>query len=198
LVLLAGVSGAPGAERTATTPEHQPLPAGQQAFMDLPDSAIIEQAIGIADISFGPDPSGVSETLHFTGPVKVQKWPMPGYSKKVLPDGRVQIQAEIVDREKGMLLARCASSFQAKSPVTITVAPGYPWQPGEPGAEPGKDQKQPKPAPKLRARNPDRKRRAEIESAGRRISQTRKPSKAKSKATAKAKPTAKKPVRKRR
>lgn len=146
LAFLAGSPGSPGVDTTPGPNERQPLTAGSQSFTDLKASAVIEQAIGIADVAFGKDPNGVSETLHFTGPVKVQKWPMPGYSKKVLPDGRVEISAEIVDREKGMLLARCATSFQVKAPVTITVAPGYPWQPGEPGAEPGKDEeKQPKP-----------------------------------------------------
>lgn len=147
LLLVLVAPGAPGEESNAQAP--LPPPAGQQTFENLPASAIIEQAIGIADIAFGKDPNGASETLHFTGPVKVQKWPMEGYSKKVLPDGRVQISAEIVDRDKGMLLARCATSFQVKAPVTITVAPGYPWQPGEAGAEPAPEQDtQPKPAPK--------------------------------------------------
>lgn len=124
LLPLALLAGAAEDGSTATAD----LPESGQAFADLPMSAVIEQAIGIADIAFGKDPDGLSETLHFTGPVKVQKWPMEGYTRTVLPDGRVQISAEIVDQDKGMLLARCAESFQLKAPVTITVAPGYPWE----------------------------------------------------------------------
>jgi hypothetical protein len=131
----AGVPAAPGAPATPR-PE-----AGKQAFDNLPASAIIEHAIGIADIAFGKDPNGAGETLHFTGPVKVQKWPMPGYTRTVLPDGRVRIMAEIVDRDKGMLLARCTTSFQLKSPVSITVAPGYPWEKSSPAQQQGNPKK---------------------------------------------------------
>ena len=44
----------------------------------------------------------------------------------MLPDGRVEITAEIVDRDKNFLLARSANSYMLKAPLRITVAPGHP------------------------------------------------------------------------
>jgi hypothetical protein len=105
-------------------------PVSKEAFEKVPPLPVIEQAIGIADLAFGETPDGPGETLAFTGPVKVQKWPMDGYTRKVLDDGRVQITAEIVDRDKGNLLARSAVSYMLKAPVRITVAPGYPDEKG--------------------------------------------------------------------
>ena len=66
-------------------------PKGRQAFDGLKPAAVIEQAIGVADVVFGEDPKGPGETLSFTGPVKIEKWPVEGYARRVLPDGRVEI-----------------------------------------------------------------------------------------------------------
>src|SRR5437867_13147982 len=77
-----------------STAQNQQTTKHKEAFDGLPPVAIIEHAIGVADIAFGESLDSPNETLTFTGPVKVQKWPMEGYSRTVLPDGRAQISAE--------------------------------------------------------------------------------------------------------
>jgi hypothetical protein len=44
---------------------------------------------------WGPDPHGRSEAITFTGLVTVPKWPMAGYQRRILPDGRQQIDIEL-------------------------------------------------------------------------------------------------------
>jgi uncharacterized protein DUF6004 len=44
---------------------------------------------------WGPDPHGLSEEITFTGFVNVPKWPLPGYQRRILPDGRQQIDMEL-------------------------------------------------------------------------------------------------------
>ncbi|HEV2843405.1 MAG TPA: DUF6004 family protein [Thermoanaerobaculia bacterium] len=46
---------------------------------------------------WGPDPKGRSEEITFTGLVTVPKWPMAGYQRRVLPDGRQQIDIELTE-----------------------------------------------------------------------------------------------------
>lgn len=46
---------------------------------------------------WGPDPEGRSEEITFTGLVTVPKWPMSGYQRRVLPDGRQQIDIELTE-----------------------------------------------------------------------------------------------------
>jgi hypothetical protein len=46
---------------------------------------------------WGPDPNDLSEEITFTGLVTVPKWPMAGYQRRVLPDGRQQIDIELTE-----------------------------------------------------------------------------------------------------
>jgi hypothetical protein len=46
---------------------------------------------------WGPDPKGRSEEVTFTGLVTVPKWPMVGYQRRMLPDGRQQIDIELTE-----------------------------------------------------------------------------------------------------
>jgi hypothetical protein len=55
--------------------------------------------IANSSVIFGPDPHGRSEEITFVGPVTVPKWPMKGYGRRILPDGRQQIDIELTQSE---------------------------------------------------------------------------------------------------
>ena len=55
--------------------------------------------IANSSLVFGPDPHGRSEEITFIGPVTVPKWPMEGYGRRVLADGRQQIDIELTQSE---------------------------------------------------------------------------------------------------
>lgn len=55
--------------------------------------------IANSSLVFGPDPHGRSEEITFLGPVTVPKWPMAGYGRRVLADGRQQIDIELTQSE---------------------------------------------------------------------------------------------------
>jgi len=46
---------------------------------------------------FGPCPDGPVEVIEFSGTLLVREWPCKGYTKTVLPDGRGQIEIEILE-----------------------------------------------------------------------------------------------------
>lgn len=86
---------------TAAAPAAAPAPA-------MPPSALFDRLgsqpdviylIANSSVVFGPDPHGRSEEITFLGPVTVPKWPMPGYGRRVLPDGRQQIDIELTQSE---------------------------------------------------------------------------------------------------
>jgi hypothetical protein len=55
--------------------------------------------IANSSVVFGPDPHARSEEITFLGPVTVPKWPMAGYNRRILPDGRQQIDIELTQSE---------------------------------------------------------------------------------------------------
>lgn len=76
---------------------------GQAGFKESP---LFDRLTGKEDVIYlvnntsfvwGPDPHGQSEEITFTGLVTVPKWPMPGYQRRVLPDGRQQIDIELTE-----------------------------------------------------------------------------------------------------
>ncbi len=74
------------------------LPSSQ-LFDKLGQDADVIYLIANSSIVFGPDPHGRSEEVTFAGPVTVPKWPMKGYGRRVLPDGRQQIDMELTQSE---------------------------------------------------------------------------------------------------
>jgi hypothetical protein len=97
LLLVAGAAWTYGSASQATE--------SAQAAIDLPASQLFDPLTSDADviylianssIIFGPDPNGRSEEITFVGPVTVPKWPMAGYERRVLADGRQQIDIELV------------------------------------------------------------------------------------------------------
>jgi hypothetical protein len=49
-----------------------------------------------ASMVVGPDPFGTRHTFIMDGWVLIREWPYPGYAQRVLADGRVQIDLEMV------------------------------------------------------------------------------------------------------
>lgn len=97
----AGKPAAANHASAATTASTAPAPA-------MPPSALFDRLstqpdviylIANSSVVFGPDPHGRSEEITFLGPVTVPKWPMPGYGRRVLPDGRQQIDIELTQSE---------------------------------------------------------------------------------------------------
>ncbi len=68
-------------------------------FDPLSTDADVVYLIANSSLVFGPDPKGRSEEVTFVGPVTVPKWPMKGYGRRVLPDGRQQIDMELTQSE---------------------------------------------------------------------------------------------------
>lgn len=50
-----------------------------------------------ASIILGPDPNGERRAMPMRGSVLMREWPYPGYERRTLPDGRVQLQLEMVE-----------------------------------------------------------------------------------------------------
>jgi hypothetical protein len=102
VALAAEGAGKPAAEKgSAAATAAAPAPA-------MPPSALFDRLgtqpdviylIANSSVVFGPDPHGRSEEITFLGPVTVPKWPMPGYGRRVLPDGRQQIDIELTQSE---------------------------------------------------------------------------------------------------
>lgn len=80
------------------TPAASVLPASAM-FDHLDSEADVVYLIANSSVIFGPDPHGRSEEVTFIGPVTVPKWPMKGYGRRLLPDGRQQIDIELTQSE---------------------------------------------------------------------------------------------------
>lgn len=74
----------------------------------LPESALFDDLSATPDVIylmanssvvFGPDPNARSEEITFAGPVTSPKWPMDGYDRRQLRDGRQQIDIELTDSQ---------------------------------------------------------------------------------------------------
>jgi hypothetical protein len=74
------------------------LPASA-LFDPLGNRADVVYLVANSSLVFGPDPHGRSEEVTFIGPVTVPKWPMTGYGRRVLADGRQQIDIELTQSE---------------------------------------------------------------------------------------------------
>ena len=75
------------------------LSAPSKLFDKLGKEPDVVYLIANSSLVFGPDPHGRSEEITFIGPVTVPKWPMEGYGRRVLPDGRQQIDIELTQSE---------------------------------------------------------------------------------------------------
>lgn len=98
--LIGGSSAAEikGINLPASTPAQATLP--QSALFDhLGKEADVVYLVANSSLVFGPDPHGRSEEITFLGPVTVPKWPMSGYGRRVLADGRQQIDIELTQSE---------------------------------------------------------------------------------------------------
>jgi hypothetical protein len=94
------------ADRKPAAPVSEPGAAARAA--GLPASALFDHLgttpdvvylIANSSVVFGPDPHARSEEITFIGPVTVPKWPMKGYGRRLLPDGRQQIDIELTQSE---------------------------------------------------------------------------------------------------
>lgn len=83
-----------------------PTSAEQETAQAFKPSNLFDTLSGKEDVIYllnnssfvwGPDPKGRSEEITFTGLVTVPKWPMSGYQRRVLPDGRQQIDIELTE-----------------------------------------------------------------------------------------------------
>jgi hypothetical protein len=92
----AATAAAPAAAAAATPAPAMPPSALFDRLGSQPDVIYL---IANSSVVFGPDPHGRSEEITFMGPVTVPKWPMPGYGRRVLPDGRQQIDIELTQSE---------------------------------------------------------------------------------------------------
>jgi hypothetical protein len=93
-----GVAADSGAKVSSGGSMPTVLPASQ-LFDHLGQEADVIYLIANSSVVFGPDPHGRSEEVTFVGPVTVPKWPMKGYGRRVLPDGRQQIDMELTQSE---------------------------------------------------------------------------------------------------
>jgi len=100
--------------------------AAPAALRAMPPSALFDRLgqepdvvylIANSSVVFGPDPHGRSEEITFLGPVTVPKWPMKGYGRRVLPDGRQQIDIELTQSEL------TGESYILKSPIMLAEHP---------------------------------------------------------------------------
>lgn len=122
--LAAEAANKPAAKGAATgTSAATTAAAGAPA---LPPSALFDHLgtqpdviylIANSSVVFGPDPHGRSEEITFLGPVTVPKWPMPGYGRRVLPDGRQQIDIELTQSEL------TGESYMLNGPVVLGEHP---------------------------------------------------------------------------
>jgi hypothetical protein len=88
-----------GKLQTAQLKSGMPSPPASRLFDKLGKEADVVYLIANSSLVFGPDPHGRSEEITFIGPVTVPKWPMEGYGRRVLPDGRQQIDIELTQSE---------------------------------------------------------------------------------------------------
>jgi hypothetical protein len=73
--------------------------APSQLFDGLDGEADIIYLLANSSVIFGPDPNGRSEEITLAGLVTVPKWPMEGFERRTLPDGRQQIDIELVQSD---------------------------------------------------------------------------------------------------
>jgi hypothetical protein len=90
-----GNAAAPDAAEAAPAPMFPASPL----FDRLTTQPDVVYLIANSSVVFGPDPHARSEEITFLGPVTVPKWPMAGYNRRVLPDGRQQIDIELTQSE---------------------------------------------------------------------------------------------------
>ncbi len=86
-------------------------------FDRLGKEADVVYLIANSSLVFGPDPHGRSEEVTFIGPVTVPKWPMEGYGRRILPDGRQQIDIELTQSEL------TGESYMLHGPVVLGEHP---------------------------------------------------------------------------
>jgi hypothetical protein len=124
LVLLGcvlAVAVALAADRTAksdlgSSAAESGLPASV-LFDSLDTEPDVVYLIANSSVVFGPDPNSRSEEITFVGPVTTPKWPMKGYGRRVLPDGRQQIDIELTQSEL------IGESYVLGSPVMLGEHP---------------------------------------------------------------------------
>src|SRR5437868_14446154 len=85
----------PATAAEAPAPMFPPSPL----FDHLTTQPDVVYLIANSSVVFGPDPHARSEEITFLGPVTVPKWHMAGYNRRVLPDGRQQIDIELTQSE---------------------------------------------------------------------------------------------------
>lgn len=90
------VSGGPATQTTAGQGNIMPA---SDLFDPLGQEADVIYLLANSSLVFGPDPHGRSEEITFVGPVTVPKWPMKGYGRRILPDGRQQIDIELTQSD---------------------------------------------------------------------------------------------------
>jgi hypothetical protein len=90
-----GSAAPPATAAAAPAPMFPPSPL----FDHLTTQPDVVYLIANSSVVFGPDPHARSEEITFLGPVTVPKWPMAGYNRRVLPDGRQQIDIELTQSE---------------------------------------------------------------------------------------------------
>ena len=102
-VAFAGDGGStPGSNGNAAPPATAaaaPMFPASPLFDRLTTQPDVIYLIANSSVVFGPDPHARSEEITFLGPVTVPKWPMAGYNRRVLPDGRQQIDIELTQSE---------------------------------------------------------------------------------------------------
>lgn len=106
--------GASASANSGTTPTTMPPSALFDSLGTDPDVVYL---IANSSVIFGADPHGRGEEITFTGPVTVPKWPMKGYGRRVLPDGRQQIDIELTQSEL------TGESYMLHGPVVLGEHP---------------------------------------------------------------------------
>lgn len=74
-------------------------PAVRTAFEGLEAAPDHIYLIANSSLIVGPDPNGRSEEITFVGPVTSPKWPLEGFERRTLEDGRQQIDIELTESE---------------------------------------------------------------------------------------------------
>jgi hypothetical protein len=85
----------------AANPGDQPVARTStgQNFRDLNDKTEVVYLLAYSSIVVGPDPNGSSEEITFVGTVDVPKFPLKGFDRRQLSDGRVQIDFELTNSQ---------------------------------------------------------------------------------------------------
>jgi len=113
---LSAAVAADGATNQGVQVQASELPASR-LFDRLGKEPDVVYLIANSSLVFGPDPHGRSEEVTFVGPVTVPKWPMEGYGRRVLPDGRQQIDIELTQSEL------TGESYMLHGPVVLGEHP---------------------------------------------------------------------------